>query len=128
MYIYTLDDMNVFYMNECRWISNQKSDERWKRRENFGVWQYVMGPEPGRWCKFYKVKGHHTEDRYQLKKEIKRLIHEGHLKNYVKKDSSRGPDKSISRGRDDVGSYEPNKMDETPKDEGCKFLCHNPTL
>lgn len=30
------------------------------------------------------MKAHHTKDYYQLKKEMERLIHEGHLKNYVK--------------------------------------------
>lgn len=49
-----------------------------------------MEPGPGRWCKFHKVKGHHIEDYYQLKEEINRFIHEGHLKNYVKGDSSQG--------------------------------------
>ena len=26
--------------------------------------EYVMGLEQGRWCKFYRVNGHHTEDYY----------------------------------------------------------------
>lgn len=30
----------------------------------------VMVHEPGIWSKFHRVKGHHTEDFYQLKKEI----------------------------------------------------------
>lgn len=34
----------------------------------------VMGSRLGRWCKFYKVKGHHIKDYYQLTKEIERLI------------------------------------------------------
>lgn len=39
----------------------------------------VMGYELGRWCKFHRVKECHTQECYQLKKEIERLIHEGHL-------------------------------------------------
>lgn len=34
----------------------------------------VMGSEQGRWFKFYKVKGYHTEECYQLQKETERLI------------------------------------------------------
>lgn len=26
----------------------------------------VMGLEPGRWCKFHRVKVHHTEDSYKF--------------------------------------------------------------
>lgn len=37
-----------------------------------------MGPEPSRWCKYQKVKGHHTNDCYQVKREIVRLIYEDH--------------------------------------------------
>lgn len=51
----------------------------------------VLGYELGRWCKFHRVKGHHTEDCYQLKKKIDSLIQEGHLKKYVKGDSSHSP-------------------------------------
>lgn len=56
----------------------------------------VMGSGPGRWCKFHMVKGHQTEDCHYLKKEIERLIQEGHLKKYVKSASSRSLDKSSS--------------------------------
>lgn len=37
----------------------------------------MMGPGSSRWCKFRKVKGHHTTDCYQLKKEIECNIQEG---------------------------------------------------
>lgn len=58
----------------------------------------VMGPKLGRWCKFYRVKGHHTEDYYPLKKEIERLIQDEHLNKYVKSNSYHGLDKSYLRG------------------------------
>lgn len=44
----------------------------------------VMGSKPGRWFKFHRLKGHHIEDYYELKKDIERLIHDEHLKKYVK--------------------------------------------
>lgn len=44
----------------------------------------VIGPEPEKWCKFHKVKGHHTKECYQLMKEIERLIQKGYIKEYVK--------------------------------------------
>lgn len=46
----------------------------------------IMEFEPERWCKFHRVKGHHTDDCYQLNKEIKKLIHDGCLKKYIKGD------------------------------------------
>lgn len=58
----------------------------------------VLGYEPGRWCKFHKVKGHHIQNFYHLKKEIERPIHDGHLKKYVKYDSSHSSNKSNPRG------------------------------
>lgn len=51
---------------------------------------YVMVPEPGRWCKFHKVKGSHTEECCQLKKKIERMIQEEHLKMYAKETSPQG--------------------------------------
>lgn len=47
----------------------------------------VMGPEPGRWRKFHKVKTHHTKYHYQLKKEIERMILDRLLKKHVKCDT-----------------------------------------
>lgn len=41
------------------------------------------GDEPNKWCKYHKVKGHHTDDYNQVKREIKCLIQEGHLIKYV---------------------------------------------
>lgn len=69
----------------------------------------VMGYELGRWCKFHRVNGNHIEECYQLKKEIERLIQEGHLKKYVKGDFSHSKDKYNSQKRDNVGSLISNK-------------------
>lgn len=52
--------------------------------------EFVMGHESNRWCKFHKVKVHHTKYCYQLKKEIIHLIQEGHHKKYIKGDSFKG--------------------------------------
>lgn len=75
----------------------------------------IMGPEPGRWCKFHKIKGHHTEDRYQLKKDIERLIHEERLSKYVKGDHPQGSYRSNSRGRDNEGSTKSRRGKESSK-------------
>lgn len=80
----------------------------------------VTGLEPNRWCKFHIVKGYHTEDYYQPMKEIERLIQEEHLKKYVNIDSSHGPDKSNSHGRDNTESLGPAKMDESSQGNGRK--------
>lgn len=60
----------------------------------------VMVPELGRWCKFHRVKEHHIEDCYQLKKEIERLIQEGNLKKCVKGNSSHVSHKPNLHGRE----------------------------
>lgn len=52
------------------------------------------------------------------------MILERHLKKYVKGDSSRKPDKSISRGRDDAWRPEPSKANETSQCEDNKDVCH----
>lgn len=72
----------------------------------------MMGPKPCIWCKLHTVKGHHIEDRYQLKKEIRRLVYKEHFKMYIKGDSSRGSDKSSSCRRDDAGSPSTKKAKE----------------
>lgn len=43
----------------------------------------TMGRDHRRWCKYHKVKSHHTKDCYQLKKKINRLNQEVHLKKYA---------------------------------------------
>lgn len=48
----------------------------------------IMGFEPKWWCKLHRIKGHYTNNYYQLKKEIEKLIQEGHHKKYVKRDPS----------------------------------------
>lgn len=75
-----------------------------------------MGLELGRWCKFHKVKGYHTKDFYQLKKEIECLIQEGHLKKYIKGDSSQGSGGTNSRSRDDTRNPGPIKGNEQSKE------------
>lgn len=84
----------------------------------------VMGFEPGRWFKLYRFKGHHTENCYQLKKEIKRLIQEGYLKKNVKGDFSHGSDMSNSWGRDKVGNSRTNKENEVSQGKGSKVVHH----
>lgn len=77
-----------------------------------------MGTKPKRWCEFHIVKGNHTEDCYQLKNEIERLIQEKNLKKYVKSDSSLLSNNSNLRRREDDGSTKPKKTKEIPNGEG----------
>jgi hypothetical protein len=39
-----------------------------------------------KYCQFYKEKGHDTRDCYALKKEMERLLTQGYLKQFLKKD------------------------------------------
>lgn len=34
----------------------------------------IMGHEPSRWSQLHRLKGRHTNDSYQLKKEADKLI------------------------------------------------------
>lgn len=43
-----------------------------------------------KWCKFHKDHGYDTEDFIQLKKEIEKLLDEGHLREYIQRKHLRG--------------------------------------
>ncbi|XP_011102141.1 uncharacterized protein LOC105180178 [Sesamum indicum] len=43
-----------------------------------------------KYCRFHKEKGHGTEDCYQLKNEIERLVRQGYFRNQVTRNHSRG--------------------------------------
>lgn len=83
----------------------------------------MMGSESGRWYKFHRVKGLYIEDCYQLQKEIETLIQKGHLKKYVKGDSSHSNGKSKSRVRDGARIPKLNKSKEAPHGESSKVVC-----
>lgn len=84
----------------------------------------VMGLKPGRRCKFPRVKVHLIEDFYQLRKEIEKLIHERHLKKYVKGNSSNPVERSSSHGQESSKSPESYKTKETSQSEGSKVAQH----
>lgn len=83
-----------------------------------------MNSEPGRQFNLHRVKRHRVEDQYQIKKEIKRLMHEGYLKTYVKGDSSHSSNKSGSHRCDDVRSPKPKKTKETSQSEDDIYTRH----
>lgn len=82
-----------------------------------------MDPEPNSWCKFFKFNGLHIEDCFQLKKEIDRLIQEGHLKKYVKRSLGGGSRGSSSQGRDVIRIPKPSKGKELSKEDSNKTTC-----
>jgi len=49
-----------------------------------------MGSDPDGWCKYHRIQGHTTDNYWQLRKEIDKLIQEGKLRGYVK--GGRGED------------------------------------
>lgn len=63
----------------------------------------VIGPNLIRKYNFNKVKRHHTEGCYQIKREIEHLIQEGHLKKYANGVFAQSPGEPNSQGRDDYG-------------------------
>lgn len=54
-----------------------------------------MGSDLDKWCKYHKVKRHHTYDFHQLKKEIEILIHEVHLRRYSQRTSNKIDKRSV---------------------------------
>ncbi|KAL2235534.1 UNVERIFIED_CONTAM: hypothetical protein Sindi_1285600 [Sesamum indicum] len=50
-----------------------------------------------KYCHFHKEKGHGTEDCYQLKNEIERLVRQGYFRNQVTRKHSRGDRRTRSR-------------------------------
>ncbi|XP_010279142.1 PREDICTED: uncharacterized protein LOC104613139 [Nelumbo nucifera] len=44
--------------------------------------------KPKKYCKYHRSTGHDTDDCYELKNEIKSLIHYGHLKEYIGDDAN----------------------------------------
>lgn len=89
---------------------------------------YVIGLDPGRWCKFHRVKGYHTKDCYQLKKEIECLIQEGLMNRYDKGESSHGSCGTNSYGHDKTRSLRPRKRTKPSKEDGNKVVHHTLTL
>lgn len=67
----------------------------------------------------HKVTRHHTNNCYQLKKEIEKLINEGHLKKYVKCDSS---NQTLRHGSQ--VSLGPNHSKEASQGEGSNAIHH----
>ncbi|KAL2251291.1 UNVERIFIED_CONTAM: hypothetical protein Sindi_2251400 [Sesamum indicum] len=61
-----------------------------------------------KYCRFHKHKGHDTEDCYQLKDEIERLIRQGYFRHLIENRSETG---HRSRSR----SHERNRKDEAGK-------------
>lgn len=84
----------------------------------------IIGLEPNSWCKFYKDYRHHTEDCSRLKKEIERLIHEGHLNKYVKHSLGGGSKVSSYQGRDVLKPPRSSNGKDPSKDDDIKTICH----
>ncbi|KAJ1396053.1 hypothetical protein SESBI_32883 [Sesbania bispinosa] len=43
----------------------------------------LRGPFKDRWCEFHRLKGHDTEECWDLMNQIEHLIKDGYLKRYV---------------------------------------------
>lgn len=56
-------------------------------------------PCSNKYCQFHKKYVHHTDECQHLKNEIKRLIHNGHLQNFIckEKECGTGPYKRHSK-------------------------------
>lgn len=62
----------------------------------------VMGKDKSAWCAYHRLRGHHTENCHQWKKEIKILIQKGRVLSYVK--DVGGQPRKRSLPREDLSS------------------------
>ncbi|KAL0313506.1 UNVERIFIED_CONTAM: hypothetical protein Sradi_5749900 [Sesamum radiatum] len=66
-----------------------------------------------KYCRFHKEKGHDTEDCYQLKDEIERLVRQGYFKEFILEQASRSKDhKMEGRARSRSRSKERFRADD----------------
>ncbi len=47
----------------------------------------ALGSDISKYCRYYRAKGHDTEDYYTFKLDIEKLIQAGHLKGFVQGNS-----------------------------------------
>ncbi|KAL0400151.1 UNVERIFIED_CONTAM: hypothetical protein Sradi_2358400 [Sesamum radiatum] len=71
-----------------------------------------------KYCKFHKEKGHDTEDCYQLKDEIERLVTQGYFKEFILEQDGRSRDHKVgdrtrSRSRSRERFKEDNRKDRS---------------
>ncbi|KAL2237225.1 UNVERIFIED_CONTAM: hypothetical protein Sindi_0914200 [Sesamum indicum] len=82
-------------------------------KEGLLQWPGKMRDTPAKknsnmYCRFHKDKGHNTEDCYQLKDEIKRLVRQGYFKHLIDRRSETGD-------RSRLPSCERHQKDEAGK-------------
>ncbi|KAL2228385.1 UNVERIFIED_CONTAM: hypothetical protein Sindi_1818200 [Sesamum indicum] len=73
-------------------------------KEGLLQWPGKMRDTPAKknshkYCRFHKDKGHNTEDCYQLRDEIERLVRQGYFKHLIDRKAEAG-DRSRSRSRE----------------------------
>jgi len=67
-----------------------------------------MGNDAEAWCKYHRIWGHTTDNCWQLKKEIEKLIQEGKLRGYIR--GGRGEDhRRLSEEKSKVNQKEDPK-------------------
>ncbi|KAL2252293.1 UNVERIFIED_CONTAM: hypothetical protein Sindi_0024000 [Sesamum indicum] len=69
-----------------------------------------------KYCRFHRERGHNTEECYQLKDEIERLVRQGHFRDRVPPNCKIGGEgwRSRSRSRDRDRNPGPSKTDRAP--------------
>lgn len=64
----------------------------------------LLGKDEEAWCAYHRLRGHHTEECHQLKREIEILIQRGRLLSYLKEVKG-------SAGKRNPSRREPNSKD-----------------
>jgi len=73
-----------------------------------------MGTDPEAWCKYHRIRGHTTDNCWQLKKEIEKLIQDGKLKRYVR----------VERGEDHRRPAEEKRKENHKEDSKERHILH----
>ena len=63
--------------------------------------------DPGKWCEYHRSIGHLTDDCRTLRKEVERLIKEGHLGKFIHKSQDGRPNISRTPNPDDSSQPPP---------------------
>ncbi|KAJ1391112.1 hypothetical protein SESBI_36936, partial [Sesbania bispinosa] len=77
----------------------------------------AKGPYKDRWCEFHKVKGHDTEECWDLMNQNERLIKDGYLKRYVAGRSRQEFSRQGGRGRGRAQESQPRTGVVDPSEE-----------
>ncbi|KAL0320511.1 UNVERIFIED_CONTAM: hypothetical protein Sradi_5312600, partial [Sesamum radiatum] len=90
-----IDEEEINAMKDGEW-QRSRDRGRWKNnREKFTPAKRFSS----KYCRFHREKGHDTEDFYQLKDEIERLVRQGYFKEFIVEQGDKARDYRVADRR-----------------------------